>query len=82
VWASLDEAMTAADATLEPQWIAPVRLARAEVLWLHGDSGAAQREVALAAQVSARCDPWQRGAVAVWQQRVDGRTSLVAPEVA
>ena len=36
-WEYLDEAAAAADASGEPQWIIPVRLARAEARWLQGE---------------------------------------------
>ena len=36
-WECLDQAMADADGTGEPQSIVPVRLARAEALWLAGD---------------------------------------------
>ena len=39
-WEHLDEAMTAADRSGEPQRIVPVRLARAELYWLEGKPGA------------------------------------------
>ena len=47
-WELLDEAMTAADRSGEPQRIVPVRLARAELYWLEGKTGEAGREVELA----------------------------------
>ena len=68
-WEHLDEAMTAADRSGEPQRIVPVRLARAEVYWLEGKTGEAGREVELADDGSANCDAWDRGAVAVWLRR-------------
>ena len=48
VWEYLDEAMTAAEGTAEPQQIGPVRLARAEAFWLEGKPELAQREAELA----------------------------------
>jgi DNA-binding CsgD family transcriptional regulator/tetratricopeptide (TPR) repeat protein len=68
-WEYLDEAMTDADRSGEPQRIVPVRLARAEVYWLAGKTGEARREVELADDGSANCDAWDRGAVAVWLRR-------------
>jgi DNA-binding CsgD family transcriptional regulator/tetratricopeptide (TPR) repeat protein len=65
----LDEAMTDADRSGEPQWIVPVRLARAEVYWLEGKPAEARREAELADDGSARCEAWDRGAVAVWLRR-------------
>jgi DNA-binding CsgD family transcriptional regulator/tetratricopeptide (TPR) repeat protein len=69
-WDYLDQAITDADQSGEPQRIVPARLARAEVYWLEGKPGEAAREAELADDGSARCDAWDRGAVAVWLQRL------------
>jgi tetratricopeptide (TPR) repeat protein len=69
VWEYLDEAAAAADATGEPQWIIPVRLARAEAHWLQGEPRLAAQEAELADDVAAGSDGWQRGEIAVWLQR-------------
>jgi DNA-binding CsgD family transcriptional regulator/tetratricopeptide (TPR) repeat protein len=69
-WDYLDQAITDADQSGEPQRIVPARLARAEVYWLEGKPGEAAREAELADDGSARCDAWDRGAVAVWIQRL------------
>jgi DNA-binding CsgD family transcriptional regulator/tetratricopeptide (TPR) repeat protein len=69
VWEYLDEAAQAADGTGEPQQIVPVRLARAEAYWLDAKPIDAVREAELADDVSAHCDEWERGEVAVWLQR-------------
>jgi DNA-binding CsgD family transcriptional regulator len=68
-WEYLDEAAAVADATGEPQWIVPVRLARAEARWLQGEPRLAVREAELADDVAADSDGWDRGAVAVWLRR-------------
>jgi len=68
-WEYLDEAAAAADACAEPQWIIPVRLARAEAHWLRGEPRLAAQEAELADDVAAGSDGWDRGAVAVWLQR-------------
>ena len=68
-WDCLDEAMQAADLTGEPQSIVPVRLNRAEARWLEGNPAEARREAELAADGSAGCDPWMRGAILVWLRR-------------
>ena len=83
-WASLAEAMEAADASGEPQQIVPVRLARAEAFWLEGKPAEAAREAERAGDYSADCDPWLRGAVAVWLRRTGSarptpRGSLAEP---
>ena len=68
-WDHLDQAMSYADGTAEPQHIVPVRLARAEAFWLEGRLEEAAREAGLADDVSAVTDQWDRGAVAVWLRR-------------
>jgi DNA-binding CsgD family transcriptional regulator/tetratricopeptide (TPR) repeat protein len=68
-WGYLDEAEAAADGTGEPQWIMPVRLARAEAYWLEGQPDRAAREAELADDVCASGDAWERGAVAAWLRR-------------
>jgi DNA-binding CsgD family transcriptional regulator/tetratricopeptide (TPR) repeat protein len=68
-WEYLDEAAAVADACAEPQWIIPVRLARAEVYWLHGEHHRAAQEAELADDVSAGSDGWVRGEIAVWLRR-------------
>ena len=68
-WDHLDQAMSYADGTGEPQHIVPVRLARAEAFWLEGRVDEAARETRLADDVSAGTNMWDRGAVAVWLRR-------------
>jgi DNA-binding CsgD family transcriptional regulator len=68
-WEDLDQAMSYAGGTGEPQHIVPVRLARAEAFWLEGRLDEAARESRLADDVSAVTDQWDRGAVAVWLRR-------------
>lgn len=68
-WTYLDEAMTNADRSGEPQWIVPVRLARAELYWLAGKPADARHEAELADDSAAKCEAWDRGAVAVWLRR-------------
>ena len=75
-WEYLDRAMADADQSGEPQRIVPARLARAEVYWLEGKPGEAVREAELADDGSARCDAWDRGAVAVWLQRLTSARAL------
>ena len=69
-WDYLHRAMTDADDSGEPQRIVPARLARAEVYWPEGKPGEAAREAELADDGCARCDAWDRGAVAVWLRRL------------
>jgi len=68
-WEYLDEAAARADASAEPQWIIPVRLARAEVYWLQGEPHLARQEAELADDVSAGSDGWERGEIAAWLRR-------------
>ncbi len=68
-WEYLDEAAERADACAEPQWIIPVRLARAEVCWLQGDPHRAAHEAELADDAQVGSDGWERGAIAVWLRR-------------
>jgi DNA-binding CsgD family transcriptional regulator/tetratricopeptide (TPR) repeat protein len=69
-WECLDEAAAAAAGSGEPQFLLPVRLARAEVHWLAGEAAEARREAELADDVCASGeDAWERGAVAVWLRR-------------
>ena len=71
VWDCLDEAIRSAEGVSEPEWIAAVRLARAEAHWLAGNQGAAAQDAALAADVAAGCDAWKRSEIAAWLRRVD-----------
>ena len=72
VWECLDEAAEAAEGTGEPQWVVPVRLARAEAYWLEGGSAHTERELTLADRASAGSGAWLRGEIAVWLRRIDG----------
>ncbi|MBV9493778.1 MAG: AAA family ATPase [Acidobacteria bacterium] len=63
----LDEAYELARRTEEFQRIAPVVAARAEAMWLRGDSKRAAEEVADAfAQSEPLDEPWARGELAMW----------------
>jgi DNA-binding CsgD family transcriptional regulator/tetratricopeptide (TPR) repeat protein len=68
-WEYLNEGAAAADACAEPQWIIPVRLARAEAHWLHGEPRRAAQEAERADDVAAGSDGWERGGIAVWLRR-------------
>ena len=68
-WEYFDELVAAAEGSGEPLQIVPVRLARAEAYWLEGKLAEAAAEAELADDVSAGCDPWDRGAVAAWLRR-------------
>jgi DNA-binding CsgD family transcriptional regulator/tetratricopeptide (TPR) repeat protein len=68
-WECLDEAMSNAAGSGDPQFLVPARLARAEAHWLEGQPDSARREAELADDVCAVCDSWDRGAVAAWLRR-------------
>jgi DNA-binding CsgD family transcriptional regulator/tetratricopeptide (TPR) repeat protein len=80
-WECLDEAASAAEGAAEPSMITNARLARAEAYWLQADMEAARREAELADDVAPGCDPWDRGAIAVWLSRT-GSTRLPNGELA
>jgi DNA-binding CsgD family transcriptional regulator/tetratricopeptide (TPR) repeat protein len=68
-WEYLDEAAAAADGSREPQWIIPMRLARAEAHWLQGELHLAAHEAELADNATVGSDGWERGEVAAWLRR-------------
>ena len=68
-WEYLDEAAAAADGSREPQWIIPVRLARAEAHWLQGDLHRAAREAEQADDAAAGSDGWEHGEIRAWLRR-------------
>jgi len=80
-WPYLDEAMTAADGTGDPQYVVPMRLSRAEAHWLAGDLGAAHRDAVLAGLAADGASPWLRGEAAAWIRRT-GTSSIPAGEIA
>jgi DNA-binding CsgD family transcriptional regulator/tetratricopeptide (TPR) repeat protein len=71
----LDELMTAADGTGEPAHIVAARLVLAEAYWLAGEIEQSRHEVELADDVSANCDAWERGEIAVWLARSGSQRS-------
>ena len=72
-WELLDEALVLAEGTGEPQWMVPVRLARAEAYWLEGQPDSAEREADLADDVCAGRDARDGGALAAWLRRTGSR---------
>jgi hypothetical protein len=68
-WEYLDQAMTDAAGTGEPQSIVPARLARAEACWLEGRAADAISEVEWADEAADTGDAWLYGSVAVWLRR-------------
>jgi DNA-binding CsgD family transcriptional regulator/tetratricopeptide (TPR) repeat protein len=70
--AILDQALADALATGEQQYIAPARLGLLEDAWLRDDRDVAASILAdLVAMDLKSFDPWERGDVAVWWQRLD-----------
>jgi DNA-binding CsgD family transcriptional regulator len=67
------------DASAEPQWITPARLARAEAYWLAGDTGLARAEARLAGIAAETITVWDRGEAASWQRRLGGGEGPPAP---
>ena len=70
-WDLLDEALAVAEGSGEPQWIVPVRTARAELSWVAGQPGPAAHEVMAAYdQAVGHPDPWLSGSLAIWLPRL------------
>ena len=70
-WDLLDEALALAEGSGEPQWIVPVRTARAELSWVAGQPGPAAQEVMAAYdQAAGHPDPWLSGSLAIWLPRL------------
>jgi len=80
-WQHLEQAMTAAAGTDDPQYAVPMRLGRAEARWLSGDLTAARQEAELAAQAAAEADPWLRGEVATWARRAGCAPGELPPQL-
>jgi DNA-binding CsgD family transcriptional regulator/GTPase SAR1 family protein len=71
-WQALDEALAYATRTGELQRLGPVRIARAEALWLSGQNDLAAAEAAFAFdQALAAKLPWMAGNLAIWMFRGD-----------
>ena len=78
-WELLDEALALAEGTGEPQWIVPVRAARAELSWLSGEPGRAAEEARAGYHRGfGRTDPWTFGSVAIWLPRLQVPTGLTS----
>jgi DNA-binding CsgD family transcriptional regulator/tetratricopeptide (TPR) repeat protein len=70
-WDLLDQATAFAEATGEPEWIVPVRAARAEMRWLSGDHDSAAQEAQSGyGQGFGLVHPWMLGSVAIWIARL------------
>ena len=80
----LDQALSLAEGTGEPEWIAPVRAARAELSWLSGRQEEAAAEARSGYGTAlGRLDAWASGPLAIWLSRagqpVDPPPDLPAP---
>ena len=75
----LNEAVTSAEGTGEPEWITVARLARCEALWLENRSDEARTDAERLAEISKRCDSWERGAIAVWLHRTGSSGEVDGP---
>lgn len=69
-WPLLDRALADGTTLDEPQYLVPIRLARAEVHWLEGDLAAARAEASAAGEHTDGVDPWVRGLASVWRRRL------------
>jgi DNA-binding CsgD family transcriptional regulator len=70
-WELLDKALVRAEGTGEPQWIAPVRVARAELRWVSGRPDLAAAEARAGYQQALEdVDRWLAGSAAIWLSRL------------
>ena len=77
--ARLDEMLEAAEATAQPQFIVPARIARAEIAWLRGDLDAAWNELRLARDL-APTQVHQIRDIELWAHRIRlGAVGTVVP---
>ncbi len=76
-WELLDQAATLGEATCEPQWIVPVRAARAELRWLAGQRDLALQEARSGYQEGVgRVDPSTLAPAAIWLARLAGPAAI------
>ncbi len=76
-WELLDEALAVAEGSGEPQWIVPVRTARAELSWVAGQPGLAAQEVMAAYdRAVGHPDPWLSGSLTIWLPRLRAAADL------
>ncbi len=68
-WSILERATALALPSGQPQYIVPLRLARAEARWLEGMAAEARVEAELAMDSVEDPDPWMRGAIDSWLRR-------------
>ena len=75
----LDAAVAAADGVDEAEWIAAIRLARAEAHWLAGDDDAAADDLAAVRAAVTFMEYAEDAQLSVWEQRLLGAASPVSP---
>jgi hypothetical protein len=76
-WDLLDEALALAEGTAELHWIAPVRVARAELRWLSGRPDLAIQEVRPAYdRMTGQADGWMLGSMVAWLARLQASADL------
>jgi DNA-binding CsgD family transcriptional regulator len=78
-WRALDGAIANAAPAGQPQYIIPVRLARAEAFLTEGRVGEARREAELAADAAHGIDEWMRGALGRWPARTGSARIVDGP---
>jgi hypothetical protein len=79
-WTFLDEAIANADRSGDPELILASYSARAEAHWLARRRNDAINDIGVAAATTTLADPWTRGAIAVWQRRLDTvQTEVLTP---
>jgi DNA-binding CsgD family transcriptional regulator/tetratricopeptide (TPR) repeat protein len=70
-WEALDEGVALAARSDERHWIVAGLLARAELRWIAGERELAVEDMRIAYDnISGPVDPWTRGAVLTWLQRL------------
>jgi DNA-binding CsgD family transcriptional regulator/tetratricopeptide (TPR) repeat protein len=73
----LDEALALAEGTADPEWIVPVRIVRAELSWVSGQSDLAVQEIwPVLDRAAGQMGEWTLGSLAVWVSRLGAPPSL------
>jgi len=83
VWPVLDSALELAQATGELQRLATVAVARAEALWLEGQTGRVETETQQTLELALRYDDrWSAGELFVWRRRAGIDEAVSSEQVA
>ena len=69
-WQVIDEAVSIADQSGDPELVGKSYLVRAEAHWLDGRIDDAVRDIDVAAAIATVTDAWTRGDIASWQRRL------------